>query len=191
MFATLLTLAALVGPPWISIEYPGNPLDRSARDAYLLVHTYHHQTPTAGALRGEAVTWENGRRRAIPLRFGTTSRTGVFTLTKQWTDGTPWVLVITYGDDGHGGGATALVSVNAAGSVARVEVPRRPYQDFFVPREAVEADLAEAFRAAGGAGAKAGPRRIPVVTPDLAAILKDRIFADHPQWVPLRVHQCR
>ena len=151
MLATLLTLAALIGPPWISIEYPGNPLDREHRDAYLLVHTYHHQTPSMGALHGEAVTWENGRRRAIPLTFASTGKTGIFKLTKQWTDGTPYVLVITYGDDGHGGGATALVSVNAAGGVARVEVPRRPYENFFVPRAVVETDLTAAFRAAGGA----------------------------------------
>ena len=43
MFTTLLTLIALIGPPWISIEYPANPLDPSTRGGYLLVHTFHHQ----------------------------------------------------------------------------------------------------------------------------------------------------
>ena len=43
---TALTLtafsSALAGPPWIAIEYPANPFDRTSRDAFLTVRTYHH-----------------------------------------------------------------------------------------------------------------------------------------------------
>src|SRR6266404_1552430 len=31
----------LKGPPWISIELPANPYDKSTRDAFLLVHSFH------------------------------------------------------------------------------------------------------------------------------------------------------
>lgn len=149
MFTALFLLATLIGPPWISIEYPANPLDQSTRNAYLLVHSFHHQTETQGTITGEALTWENGTRRAVPLRFETTSRTGVFKLNKQWTDGTPYVLRITAG--GHGAdGATALVSVDRQGVVTKVFVPSEPYRDFRVPRVATDADFADAFRAAGG-----------------------------------------
>jgi hypothetical protein len=151
MFTTLLLLAALLGPPWISIEYPANPLDPTTRNAYLLVHSFHHQTEMQANVTGQAVTWENGVRRLVPLRLEATSRTGVFKLNKQWTDGTPWVLVIAAGEGEHGT-ATALVSVDRQGVVTKVDVPSEPYRDFRVPRTPNETDLANAFRAAGGTG---------------------------------------
>jgi hypothetical protein len=83
MFSTLILLAALIGPPWISIEYPANPLDRTTRNAYLLVHSYHHETAVRSDISGEALTWENGTKRAVPLRLEATSRTGVYKLDKQ------------------------------------------------------------------------------------------------------------
>lgn len=147
MFSTLLLLAALVGPPWISIEYPANPLDPTTRDGYLLVHTFHHQAVVDAALTGEAVTWDHGTRRAISLRFEGTSRPGVYRLRKQWSDGTPYVLVITAGEGEHGS-ATALVSVSAAGRVIHVEVPSEPYRDFRVPRAPREGEVTAAFQAA-------------------------------------------
>jgi len=151
VFSILITLAALIGPPWISIEYPANPLDQTTRGAYLLVHSFHHQTAVQQTISGEAMTWENGRKRTLPLRLQSTSRTGVYKLDKQWTDGTPWVLRITAGGHGdEGGGATALVSVDRQGVVTKVEVPSEPYRDFRVPRAPTEADFAAAFRSAGG-----------------------------------------
>ena len=149
MFATLLTLIALLGPPWISIEYPANPLDPTTRGGYLLVHTFHHQAAVQAQISGEAVTWDRGTRRAIPLRFETTSRPGVYRLTKQWADGTPYVLLITVGEGEHGS-ATALVSVTATGDVVKVAVPSEPYRDFRVPRAPREAEVMAAFQAAGG-----------------------------------------
>lgn len=152
MLSILLTLAALVGPPWISIEYPANPLDQSTRNAYLLVHSFHHQTEMQQAITGEAMTWENGQKRTVTLRFEETSRAGVYKLNKQWTDGTPWVLRITVGaHGGEAGGATALVSVDRQGGVAKVVVPSEPYRDFRVPRTPTEGEIATAFQVAGGA----------------------------------------
>lgn len=148
MIAELLSLVVALGPPWISIEYPGNPFDQSTRSAYLVVHTYHHMTPVFADLRGEAVTWEGGRRVATPLRFGETGRTGTYTLARQWSTGHPTVLVITYG--GEHGTVTALVSVSAEGVVTRVDVPSRPYENIVVPRDPTRADEIAALRAAGG-----------------------------------------
>lgn len=149
MLATILALALVAGPPWISIEYPANPLDPTTRGGYLLVHSFHHQSVSEAQITGEAVTWVNGQRQAITLRFESTSRPGVYKLTKQWSDGVPYVLVITAGEGEHGS-ATALVSVTAAGGVAKVEVPSEPYQNFRVPRAPRDGEIATAFRAAGG-----------------------------------------
>src|SRR5919197_1933024 len=83
------------GPPWISIEYPANPLDASTRGAYLLVHAFHHQTPMASPVHGTAEGLVRGERKSISLRFDTTSRPGVYALRKQWSDDGVWSLVIS------------------------------------------------------------------------------------------------
>jgi hypothetical protein len=148
MFALLLTLIMLAKPAWISIEYPVNPMDPGSRGAYLLVRTFHAQMPGNAQVRGEAVTWENGTRRAVPLRFESTDRPGVYKLAKQWSDRTAYVLVINAGEGE--GTATALVSVSPAGAVTRVEVPTQPSGAIRVPRPVREEEISAAFRAAGG-----------------------------------------
>ncbi|HEX6058177.1 MAG TPA: hypothetical protein VFZ11_04085, partial [Gemmatimonadaceae bacterium] len=60
---------ATAGPPWISIEYPANPLDRTTKGAYLLVHAFHHGTPVGLPVRGTAEGLVNGARRTIALDF--------------------------------------------------------------------------------------------------------------------------
>ncbi|PYP64227.1 MAG: hypothetical protein DMD37_03225, partial [Gemmatimonadetes bacterium] len=45
MSAALASPALAKGPPWISIELPVNPYDRTMQGAFLLVHAFHHQTP--------------------------------------------------------------------------------------------------------------------------------------------------
>ena len=76
--------SVVAGPPWISIEYPVNPFDRTTRGAHLLVHAYYHGTPVAYPVSGTAEGIVNGERRTMTLRFETTSRTGVYALRKQW-----------------------------------------------------------------------------------------------------------
>ena len=51
--ALLLTLSAAAGPPWISIEYPANPLDPETRGALVVVRTYHHEAPQVADMRAE------------------------------------------------------------------------------------------------------------------------------------------
>ncbi len=53
--AALVTPAfGLKGPPWISIELPVNPYDRSMQGAFLLVHAFHHGTAMGYIVSGTA-----------------------------------------------------------------------------------------------------------------------------------------
>ena len=132
------------GPPWISIELPGNPWDRYGRDAYLFVHAFHHGTPTAFPVTGTAEGIVGGERKSIPLTFQRTDRDGVYALSNQWGSTGEWTLVITVSqatDDV----AQAIVQVNAAGKVFAVDVPTREVQGRPFPRrmtaQEVEATL--------------------------------------------------
>ena len=67
---------ALFGPPWISIEYPGNPFDRDNRDAFLYVHAFHHANAIDAGVVGRAEGIVDGRRRSVELQFTKTARPG-------------------------------------------------------------------------------------------------------------------
>jgi hypothetical protein len=135
-----------VGPPWISIEYPANPLDRTTRGAYLLVHAFHHGTPVGLPVRGTAEGIVDGKRRTMPLEFTTTSRPGVYALTRQWPAEGRWLLAITVTQGPGDTGATALVRLAPQGGIASVEVPSRRDGDYTVPlavsRRDIETELA-------------------------------------------------
>ena len=136
------------GPPWISIEYPVNPFDRTTRGAHLLVHAYHHGTPIANPVSGTAEGVVNGERRTITLRFETTSRTGVYALRKQWPSEGAWTLVIavTQGE-GEGAVAQALVELAPSGAVASVHVPTRQHAQGAFPRRLTAQEIEAAVRA--------------------------------------------
>ena len=100
------------GPPWISIELPVNPYDRTMQGAFLLVHAFHHQTPIGFPIEGTAEGMVNGERRTVKLEFAETSRDGVYALKRTWATDGVWTLVIrvTQGPaDAEGGTATAVV----------------------------------------------------------------------------------
>ena len=124
----LLVVASplLAGPPWITIEYPGNPFDPQARDAFLVVHAFHHNTPVGLPVSGTAEGVVNGKRRTITLQFQPLRREGAFALTKQWPDEGRWLLAlhVTQGE-GEWNTATALVRLAADGSVASTKVPSK------------------------------------------------------------------
>ena len=145
--ALVTTGAAFVsfGPPWISIETPPNPLDRSYRGAYLVVHTYHHDTPVGAAVTGTAEGIVGGARRTLRLTFDTTSRRGSYALRKQWPNDGTWMLVINTG--GMREGATALVDVAPTGEVAGVRVPTRRHGDVDVPAPVTAQDVELAMQA--------------------------------------------
>ncbi|MEO8334839.1 MAG: hypothetical protein ABI664_07695 [bacterium] len=115
---------AAAGPPWISIETPVNPYDATTKDAYLIVHAFHHGTPVAFPVSGTAEGLVNGERRSVKLEFTSTSRPGAFSLKKQWGDAGLWTLVIAV-HQGENDAAQAIVEVGADGEVTRVQVPTR------------------------------------------------------------------
>jgi len=123
----------LAGPPWISIEYPANPLDPSTRGAYLLVHAFHHQIPVQSPVSGTAEGLVNGERKSVTLRFDTTSRPGVYALRKQWSDDGVWDLLISVNQHANDP-AQALVELAADGSIASVRVPTRRDREWTIPR---------------------------------------------------------
>jgi len=137
---------ALAGPPWISIELPVNPYDESARGAFLLVHAFHHQTPTGFLVTGTAEGIVNGERRSITLKFDETSRGGVFALKRMWPEEGAWTLVITV-NQAPGDGATAVVDLGPDGQVAAIKVPTMQRGSWTVPAPVSLADIGAALRA--------------------------------------------
>jgi hypothetical protein len=158
--ASVAAAGVTAGPPWISIEYPVNPFDRTTRGAHLLVHAYHHGTPIAIPVSGTAEGLVNGERRTITLRFETTSRTGVYALRKQWPSEGAWTLVIavTQGN-GDGAVAQALVELAANGAVASVHVPTRQHAEGAFPRRLTAQEIDAAVRANAQRVALAGRTR--------------------------------
>jgi len=134
--STLLAATAFVssGPPWISIEYPGNPYAQDVKDAFLYVHAFHHGTPVPNPVSGTAEGLVKGERRTVALRFENTERVGVYALTKQWPSEGLWTLVIgaTQGG-GENSTAYAVVELNASGTVSSVNVPTTRRNNYLVP----------------------------------------------------------
>jgi len=141
---TLLPKVTVVGPPWISIEYPVNPYDASTRSALLVVHAFHHGTPTASPVRGTAEGIVNGARRSMALTLTTTSRPGVFALSQQWPNEGTWTLLLSV-VQGRDDSVTAVVELGTSGEVASIQVPTRHTNGHRIPAAvamaAVEASL--------------------------------------------------
>ncbi len=137
--------SSLVGPPWIAIEYPANPLDRTTRGAYLLVHAFHHGTPVGLPVRGSAEGIVDGKRRTVSLDFTTTSRPGVYALKRQWPENGRWMLVITVRQGESDEGATALVRLAPTGEIASVEVPSRQQDGWTIPTAVSRRDVESAL----------------------------------------------
>ena len=133
-----LTISAAVpatlGPPWISIEYPPSPYDATTREAFLLVHTFHHGTPIVAPVTGKAEGIVSGERRSVALKFGGTSRTGVYALNKQWASEGTWVLFIS-ANQGPDDDVTAIVELGPSGQVASVRVPTERRGSWNIPSD--------------------------------------------------------
>jgi hypothetical protein len=142
---------ASFGPPWISIEYPANPYDSGSRDAYLLVHAFHHGTPVSFPVSGTAEGIVAGARRTVSLEFKNTSRPGVYALHKQWPSEGVWTLVlaVTQGE-GDFNTAKAVVELGANGQVLSANVPSRIEKGYRVPAPVNMADVDAALRARAG-----------------------------------------
>lgn len=145
LVAAARTPSAVLGPPWISIEYPANPLDQSTRGAYLLVHAFHHGTPMQAPVRGTAEGLVNGERKSVTLRFETTTRPGVYALRKQWGDAGVWSLVISV-VQGEDDSAQALVELAEDGSISSVRVPTRREREWTIPRKITAQELEQSLQ---------------------------------------------
>jgi hypothetical protein len=133
------------GPPWISIEYPANPLDPSTREAYLLVHAFHHGTPVQSPVSGTAEGLVGGERKSIALRFDATTRPGVYALRKQWSNDGVWSLLISvtqHEDDV----AQALVELGADGGITSVRVPTRREREWTLPRRVTAQEVEQSLQ---------------------------------------------
>lgn len=138
--------APSAGPPWISIEYPVNPYDQTTKDAFLLVHAFHHGTPVEFPVAGTAEGLVNNQRRSVTLEFSKTSRTGVFSLKKQWPTEGVWTLVVAV-NQGPSDAVYAIVDLNANGEVAAVRVPTRAERGWVLPAKLAMADVDASLRA--------------------------------------------
>ncbi len=136
---------ALAGPPWLSIEFPANPMNKSAQGAYLLVHTFHHEQAVAFVVEARAEGMVNGQRKTLPLTLERTDRDGVYALRQTWPDQGDWVLVIT-GAPGDGS-VTALVSI-ADGNIRGIRVPTKKIENgrWTVPVQVTQADVETELR---------------------------------------------
>ncbi|MFL5462781.1 MAG: hypothetical protein ACJ793_06030 [Gemmatimonadaceae bacterium] len=146
-FALVLALTlsafstALAGPPWIAIEYPANPFDRTSRDAFLTVRTYHHGDLMAKTVTGTAEGVVNGKRQSMRLDIRPGSQTGMYVVHWQRPATGRWVLVINSGYQGVTD-ATAVVEISPTGGVANVTVPTRALTGGWIgPRPVAAAEI--------------------------------------------------
>ena len=119
----LTAVAVAGGPPWISIELPANPYDRSTRGAIALVRTYHHGGPVQLQVRGTAEGLVDGERVTLPLDLVAAGPTGVYAIRADLPSRGSWILVVRGGAEE--GGVTAIVDLGPDGSIRAVDVPTR------------------------------------------------------------------
>lgn len=140
------------GPPWVSIEYPPSPYDETTRDAFLLVHAFHHGTPADFPVTGTAEGLVSGQRRSVSLEFGRTSRLGTYALRKQWPSDGVWTLVINVTQGAPSAAATAVVEIAASGDVAAVRVPTEQRGGWQIPKRVSMQEVEASLRARARAG---------------------------------------
>jgi hypothetical protein len=143
LMLALVATTASAKPPWVSIELPANPMNRSMHGAFLLVHSYHVGQMAPIPLTGTATGVVNGKRQVITLTFDRTDVTGVSALRQSWPAEGSWVLAINAGGDS---GPTALVSI-ANGVVQKVDVPTQTKDGFTTGRKVTQGDVEQALRA--------------------------------------------
>jgi hypothetical protein len=133
-------------PPWISIESPVNPFDPSTRDAAFLVHAMMRgTTPQLSDLTASAEGIVDRVRHTVSVELEATSQPGTFAVRRQWPTDGAWLVVVTLARS-----TTAIVTLDAAGGVASVRVPRQP-GDPRLPRVPTAAEIDSTLAAIGAA----------------------------------------
>lgn len=161
LLAAVTAVPAEAGPPWVTLEYPANPLDRETRGALFVVHTYRHQAPLGMSLQASAEGIVAGQQRSHALEIRQTSRPGVYAVYGTLDGEGSWVVSVEVG----GGEATLLAAIRRGGMLTAVRVPYGLQDGWVVPRTAraderramLETALAAApmdapLRVAAGAG---------------------------------------
>ena len=136
--------SAVAGPPWISIEYPANPYDRTSRDAFLTVRTYHHGDFESKTVTGRAEGVVNGKRQSMALDIRPGSQAGMYVVRWQRPANGRWVLVINSGSQGLTE-ATAVVEISPTGGIAGVTVPTKAIGNGWISPRAVAASEIDAL----------------------------------------------
>jgi hypothetical protein len=160
-----LATPAFAGPPWISAEFPANPHEAATRGAFLLVHTYHHGTPTQFPLTGTAEGLINGRRQTLRLEIVATSKPGVYAVRFKPQGGGAWVLAFNLGQRE---GAGMIVAVSKDGQPASAQVPSTTAEGgrWIIPRTITPQDIESALRTQTALNAAApgnlGSRDVPM-----------------------------
>lgn len=134
--------AAVAGPPWIAVEYPVNPHDPLTRDAFMTVRTYHHGDQVGHELVGTAEGLVDGQRRSMRLDIRRLPQPGAYVVRWSKPASGNWVLVVSSRHEGKHM-ATAVVTVDNSGRVARVSVPSRAIEGgrWQVPRAVAAAEV--------------------------------------------------
>lgn len=134
--------AAIAGPPWISIEYPVNPLDPAAKGGYVTVRTYHHADLVGYQIGGTAEGLVNGERQSSKLDIRPLRPAGTYVVNWKKPASGSWVLVISTQRDGQHM-ATAVVKVGADGQVASVVVPSKLIENgrWTLPRAVASSEI--------------------------------------------------
>jgi hypothetical protein len=150
-----LATPALAGPPWISIEYPANPLDPATRGALIVIRTYHHADPMAFPVSALAEGLLEGTRRTVQLRVERTAQPGVWVVRGELPRGGSWVVTATLSESAGGKvAATALVALGPAGDLMAVQVPHEVnHEGWVIPRAATRAEVESLIRTTAAAAA--------------------------------------
>ena len=127
------------GPPWITVEFPPNPLDRQTRGALLVIHTYHHQRSIEAEISAVAHPAGSDDARSLKLAVTATSRPGVYAVRGDLPAREAWVVVVTM-REGEAA-ASALVALEPGGDLTAVRVPHEVRDGWQIPHAATEADV--------------------------------------------------
>jgi hypothetical protein len=155
----LASSAVAGGPPWISVELPGDPTNPASRGAVVLIHAYSCGGPTPSPVTATAEGMVNGERRTVPLTLKPAGATGVYAVTKQWPSEGAWVLTFTMS---VGGEVSTLVtlgpdggadSADASGMKSAADVHGASVQ--VVRRKVTAAEVDSVLRAAATGGHQA------------------------------------
>jgi len=169
--APLLVAAtiAMAGPPWISLEYPPNRLDKETRGALALVRIYHHEHQGQFPVEGTAEGLVDGERVSLPLRFTTVGDEGVWAAWGNVPEEGNWVLAI-HGTGGTSGAEVSILAALAEGNreISFVKVPRSREGNW--PRAASDRDVESMLRTAVVMAEAQGPSPFNAITVGEAAM---------------------